>query len=155
MAPRAGSPIAAAAAVRDPVTARRRPPAVSAAALSIPATGGEAAGILRIARGRTRDGELAAYVEDVRAGTLEDMARAGGPLELFLATGEPDEFVTFSVWAAWSDIERATGSDIQRPVATRQPERIVDWQVEHYECLPDLARPPRTAIGAGLDQPAG
>ena len=49
--------------------------------------------------------------------------------------------MTFSVWPDWTAIEHATGSDIQRPITTRQPERIIEWSVEFYERLPDLPRP--------------
>jgi hypothetical protein len=98
-------------------------------------------GILRLARGRVRPGELAAYGDDVLAGTERD-ARAGyGPCTLVLAGGEDDRFMTFSVWPDWAAIEHATGSDIQRPITTRQPERIIEWSVEFYERLPDLPRP--------------
>ena len=101
----------------------------------------DAAEILRIAQGQVRAGEIDAYVADVQAGTTRDIAAGEGPLALFLATADGDRFVTFSVWGGWPEIERATGSDVRRPIATRQPERIVDWSVEYFECLPDLPRP--------------
>jgi hypothetical protein len=98
-------------------------------------------GILRLAQGRVRPGELAAYGEDVAAGTERDQRAGYGPSTLVLAGGDDDRFVTFSVWPDWTAIEHATGSDIQRPITTRQPERIIEWSVEFYERLPDLPRP--------------
>ena len=100
-----------------------------------------APGILRLARGRVRPGELAAYGEEVEAGTARDVRAGYGPSTLVLAGSDDDRFVTFSVWADWTAIEHATGSDIQQPITTRQPERIVEWSVEFFERLPDLPRP--------------
>lgn len=94
-------------------------------------------GIVRALRGRIRPGEMADYVAEARTGTLADVATGGGPLSLYLATRDPtsDEFLTVSTWTDWSAIEKATGGDIHRPLATRHPERIVDFDVEFYEAI--------------------
>jgi hypothetical protein len=91
--------------------------------------------ILRLLRGRVRDGEFAAYVEDVRRGTEVDVRDERGPVTLDLATDGVDAFVTMSAWRSWHDIELATGGDIHQPRATRHPERLVAWDVAHYEIV--------------------
>jgi hypothetical protein len=92
--------------------------------------------IMRTLRGRVRRGERDAYVEEARIGTLADVDARRGPLALYLGIGpEADDFLTVSVWNDWSAIEAATGGDIQRPVATRHPERIMDWDASHYEII--------------------
>jgi hypothetical protein len=92
--------------------------------------------IMRATRGRIRPGERAAYVEEARLGTLADAESGRGPVALHLGTGPgDDDFLTVSVWERWSDIEAATGGDIERPIATRHPERIVDWDATHFEII--------------------
>jgi hypothetical protein len=60
----------------------------------------------------------------------------GGPLALHLAIGPgDDDFVTMSVWESWAALETATGGDVQRPVATRHPERIERWDAAHFEII--------------------
>jgi hypothetical protein len=95
----------------------------------------EAPRILRVLRGRVKPGELDAYVDDVRAGVALDAASERGPTSLYLAVGEGEAFATVSAWREWHDIELATGGDIRRPRATRRPERLVDWDVSHYEIV--------------------
>ncbi len=94
--------------------------------------------LVRVLRGRVRPGELAAYAEDVRHGALADAQRDDGPVAVYLGavvTGGPDVFVTLSAWRRWTDIEAATGGDVHHPRATRRPERLVDWDVEHFEVV--------------------
>jgi hypothetical protein len=105
-----------------------------------------ATGILRIAHGQVHPGELEAYREDVRLGTIADDEAGHGPLALYLAIEPPDRFVSMSVWSSWSVLEIATGSDVNRPIATRHPERIHALDVVHYEVLPNMAHP--VAAGA-------
>jgi hypothetical protein len=95
--------------------------------------------VLRIFRGRTHPGELDAYVEDVRAGTLADMAAEQGPHALFLGIDPPQGFLTVSVWADWGRIQAATGGNIRNPIATRHAHRLLDGTANHYELLPDAA----------------
>jgi hypothetical protein len=109
-----------------------------------PAMSESTAGILRVARGHIHPGELDAYREDVRLGTLADADAGHGPLALYLAVDPPDRFLTFSVWSAWSVLEAATGGDVRRPLATRHAERIKDWGAVHYETLPNMAHPATT-----------
>ena len=92
--------------------------------------------ILRVLRGTVRAGELDAYVDDVAAGAERDAIDARGPISIYLAEAGDDAFLTISAWTSWDDVERATGGDIHRPRATRQPERLVDWDVDHYEVVP-------------------
>jgi hypothetical protein len=102
-------------------------------------------GILRLVRGQVRPGELATYRDEVRIGTVGDVERGHGPIALYLAIQPPDHFVTMSVWSSWTAVERATGGDVRRPIATRHEERIVTWEASHYECLPN-PRPAGSAI---------
>jgi hypothetical protein len=99
------------------------------------ADAGVAPRIIRVFRGRVRPGELARYVEEVRVGTAADDAAGHGPLALYLAESDaaPDGFVTLSTWTSWPAVEAATGGDVNRPVATRHPERIASADVTHYE----------------------
>ena len=91
--------------------------------------------ILRVLRGRVRPGEMEHYEEDVRHGMALDIESATGPAALYLAEDPPDGFLTMSVWLDWPDIERATCGDVHQPRATRRPERLVDFEVHHYEMV--------------------
>jgi hypothetical protein len=96
----------------------------------------EQARIMRALRGRIRPGERDAYIEEARIGTLADDAAGRGPIALHLGTGPgDDDFVTVSIWEKWSDIEAATGGDVERPIATRHPERIIEWDASHFELI--------------------
>lgn len=92
--------------------------------------------VLRLVRGRVRPGELEAYVEDARAGTLRDAATQRGPLALYLAALVPDRFVTLSVWTDWASIEASTGAGTHAPGATRHAERLIESEAAHYEVVP-------------------
>lgn len=102
-----------------------------------PADRQPATGIMRLAHGQVRPGELANYRDDVRGGTLSDVEAGYGPLALYLAVGPPDRFMTLSVWSSWSLLETATGGDVRRPIATRHRERIRAFEAVHYEVLPN------------------
>lgn len=95
----------------------------------------EPARILRILRGIVKPGEVADYVDDVRVGLHLDSSRPDGPVSLYLAYAGGDGFLTVSAWRTWADIELATGGDVHRPRATRQPERLVGWDVSHFEIV--------------------
>ena len=96
-----------------------------------------APGIVRALHGRVRPGQLAAYIEDARRGMQEDVEAGRGPVSFYLATPHSgtDEFLTVSAWSEWGAIERATGGNIQRPLVTRHPDRIVAFDVVHYEAI--------------------
>jgi hypothetical protein len=96
---------------------------------------GEQPKILRVLRGQVRPGELEPYIADVRHGVELDAQAAHGPAALFLGEAGPDAFVTVSAWREWAHIERATGGNVARPMATRHPERLLRWHVEHYELV--------------------
>jgi hypothetical protein len=100
-----------------------------------------ATGILRLAHGQVRPGELERYRDDVRLGTIADAEAGHGPLALYLAIEPPDRFVTLSVWSSWSALEVATGGNVNRPIATRHAERIHVWEAVHYELLPNMTHP--------------
>jgi hypothetical protein len=102
--------------------------------------------VLRVYRGRIRPGELDAYLDDARAGTLADHDAGRGPVALHLGVELPDRFVTVSAWTGWDRIEAATGGNIRNPVATRHPERLLEGTVRHYEILPRSAS---DAVAAG------
>ena len=105
-----------------------------------------APGILRHVHGSVRAGELDAYVAEAHAGTLDDARSGRGPVALHLARHGTDSFVTVSAWATWSDLEAATGGTIARPIATRHAERLVAWDVGHYEVI-EVDRPEPGALG--------
>jgi len=105
-------------------------------AISMPFDGVGTPRILRTLRGRARPGEREAYIEEARNGTIADIDAGGGPLALHLAIGPgDDDCLTVSVWESWSALETATGGDVQRPVATRHPERIERWEASHFEVI--------------------
>ncbi len=93
--------------------------------------------VLRVFRGGVRPGELDAYVEEARVGTLADTQAGHGPCALYLAPVVPDRFVTVSLWPGWAAIEVATGGDVHRPITTRDPRRIIEMDVVHYEVMSD------------------
>lgn len=105
-------------------------------AIAVRAEGPAPERVMRLVRGRVREGELDAYVEDAREGTRQDAATRSGPLALYLAPLPPDRFVTLSVWAEWAAIEASTGAGTDRPAATRHAQRLVDVDVAHYEVVP-------------------
>ena len=92
--------------------------------------------ILRVFRGRTHPGELEAYLEEARAGTLADGARPDGPGALVCASDGETTFLTVSLWPDWSAIEACTGGNIQQPLATRNAARIEHGGPTHFELVP-------------------
>ena len=105
-------------------------------AIAVRAEGSDPERVLRLVRGRVREGELDAYVEDARKGTLQDATTRSGPVALYLAPLPPDRFVTLSVWSEWAAIEASTGAGTDRPAATRHAQRLVEVDVAHYEVVP-------------------
>ena len=103
-----------------------------------PCTDHDEVAILRLVHGRVRAGDQATYVAEAQAGTAADLAAGGGPCGLYLATDADDGFYTLSLWPSWDALLSATGGDDQRPIATRHAERLVAWEVEHFEALPGL-----------------
>jgi heme-degrading monooxygenase HmoA len=97
--------------------------------------GGPPSTLLRLFRGQVKPGELEAYIEEARAGTLADVEAERGPAALYLAADPPDRFLTVSLWPDWAAIERATGGDVRRPMATKDSARIVDMDIVHYEVV--------------------
>jgi hypothetical protein len=95
----------------------------------------EPATVLRVFRGELLPGELDAYVDDARAGTLADVAAEHGPQALFLGVDPPARFITVSVWGRWDRIEAATGGNPRQPIATRHERRLASWTARHYEIL--------------------
>ena len=91
--------------------------------------------VLRFVHGRVRPGELAAYLEEARAGTLRDLRLGHGPIALYLAAEPPERFRTLSAWPDWSTLQAATGGRLDRPIATRHARRLVDWEASHYEVV--------------------
>ena len=91
--------------------------------------------ILRVLRGRVRPGEM----ERLRAGRpSRDGPRhrerdgARGPVpRRGCARWLPDHVGL----ARLARHRAATGGDVHRPRATRQPERLVDFEVDHYEMV--------------------
>jgi hypothetical protein len=98
--------------------------------------------ILRVYRGEVHPGELDAYVEEARDGTLADAAANEGLVALYLGAEPPTRFITVSAWTDWDAIARATGGNIRQPVATRNAARIAEGDAAHYEILPLTSRPP-------------
>jgi len=99
----------------------------------------EPARVLRLFRGRVREGELDAYVADARAGMLADAIVNDGLVSFALGPEPPDAFVTLSLWTDWAAIELATGGNTRQPVATRNSVRLTGFEVVHFEVLPDAS----------------
>ena len=97
--------------------------------------GSEPPALLRFFRGEVRPGELDAYVDETRAGTLADAEAGRGPCMLYLAIDPPDRFVTLSLWPSWQAIETATGGDIRRPLTTKDTSRLIGMDIAHYEVV--------------------
>ena len=97
----------------------------------------EPARILRVFRGTARPGELDDYVLEARNGMSADSEVNDGLIAFALGTVPPDSFITVSVWTGWSAIEAATGGNTRRPFSTRNAERLVEFQIVHYEILPE------------------
>ena len=110
-------------------------------AFVLPSEGGAQGHIIRLSRGTIRTGELASYIAEAGQGSVDDRAAGRGAICLFLAEMPPDRFVTLSVWDDWSTLSGATGADIHQPIATRHPERIVEFEATHYEVLPGIVSP--------------
>lgn len=91
--------------------------------------------VLRLVEGTVRPGELAAYVEEARLGTIADREAGRGPLALYLGCSGNDSFMTLSIWPDWATLQDATGGVVDRPIATRHAERLVDWTASHYEVM--------------------
>jgi hypothetical protein len=111
----------------------------------------EPARILRLFRGRVREGELDAYIADSRAGMVADALVNDGLVAFALGADPPDAFVTVSVWTGWPAIEEATGGNTRRPIATRHSVRLTGFDVVHFEVLPDLTARPVPAGAAAAD----
>jgi heme-degrading monooxygenase HmoA len=109
--------------------------------VSIPPGPGERPRVLRLFRGETRAGGIDEYVGAAFAGATSDAATNPGLVSLYLGVGTGDRFVTMSAWTDWSAIEAATGGDVHRPFWTRHIDRLVGFDVRHYELLPDAPRP--------------
>jgi heme-degrading monooxygenase HmoA len=101
--------------------------------------------ILRIYRGEVHPGELDAYVEEARNGTLADALANEGLVALYLGAEPPARFITVSAWTDWDAIARATGGNIRQPMTTRNLARIAEGSAAHYEILPSTSRPPAPA----------
>jgi len=97
------------------------------------------AGIIRLVTGLTRPGDQEAYVAAVEAGTAADRAAGSGPVALYLGVLAPDAFTTLSLWAAWGDLEAATGADIRSTGRTRHEELLERWSASHYEAVPGIS----------------
>jgi hypothetical protein len=91
--------------------------------------------VLRLVEGKVRSGELDAYVEEARRGTIADRDAGRGPLALYLGCSGGDSFKTVSIWPDWATLQDATGGRLDRPIATRHAERLVDWTASHYEVM--------------------
>jgi hypothetical protein len=98
--------------------------------------------ILRVYRGLVHEGQLEAYVEEARSGSLADAESNPGLIALYLGTEPPARFITVSAWTGWTAIETATGGDIRHPMVTRNAVRIASGGAAHYEILPSTNRPP-------------
>jgi hypothetical protein len=96
------------------------------------------AGIIRLVTGLTRPGDQQAYVAAVEAGAATDRAAGTGPVALYLGVLAPDSFTTLSLWAAWGDLEAATGADIRATGRTRHEELLERWSASHYEAVPGI-----------------
>jgi len=97
--------------------------------------------IVRVARGRVQPGSLELYRDMVLEGACADVRAGHGAAALYLGGSSDERFVTLSIWRSWSALERATGGDTRHPISTRNMEQMIEWEVEHYEGVPNLERP--------------
>jgi hypothetical protein len=96
-------------------------------------------GILRIARGRLVDTDLASFAELVRRESAGLQAAATGHDFVMAASGE-SSFVMISTWADWAAIEAATGASLSEPIHTKRLAALEDFVVEHYELVTERTR---------------
>ena len=111
--------------------------------------------ILRLFRGRVREGELDAYVADARSGMLADAMVNDGLVAFALGADPPEAFVTVSVWTGWAAIEEATGGNTRQPIATRNSIWLTGFEVVHFEVLPDASDRRSGDAQAGAPQVEG
>lgn len=107
--------------------------------------------ILRVFRGRTRPGELEAYLAEAAEGTRLDGERPDGPGSLVCAADGEIGFVTVSLWPDWAAIEACTGGDIRRPLATRNAARLESGAPVHFELVTMTDADPAAGV---VDRPA-
>ncbi len=89
--------------------------------------------ILRCFEGRTRPGERDAFIKEERSATQAKVKAGSGPLALYVGVGGDDTFLRLSTWPSWSDVEAATGGKLEDPIWSLHPERVVSWELSHYE----------------------
>lgn len=95
-------------------------------------------GIVRLARGRLGDTDVATYAELVVKELLDMHASGRGPRDLVMATPGAAAFVMLSTWADWSALEAATGASLSEPLRTKRLATLEDFEADHYELLTDL-----------------
>ena len=127
---------------------------VGAVVCSVESASDQVAHVVRLLFGRTKPGRFADYVDAAATGAREDLDRGHGPLELHVAELGDDRFVTLSTWAEWSTIADATAGTVARPAATRHPELLAEWRVDHYEAVPDVPSRFEPPGSGGLDSSA-
>jgi hypothetical protein len=93
-------------------------------------------GILRLARGRLGDPDLASYADMVRS----DLAGVAdqGPGDLIMAASGEAAFIMLSTWPDWSAIEAATGASISEPLRTKRMAALSSFEADHFELLTEL-----------------
>ncbi len=90
--------------------------------------------ILRCFEGRTRAGERDEFIQEERLATQAKVRAGSGPLTLYVGVGgDDDSFLRLSTWASWTDVEAATGGRIEDPIWSLHPERVLSWELSHYE----------------------
>ena len=96
-------------------------------------------GILRLAHGELREGDVARYGRQM----LEDLERLherqAGPSAFVLAGVSERGFVMVSTWTDWEAIEAATGASLSDPLRTKRLAGLSAFKADHYELLGDLA----------------
>jgi hypothetical protein len=96
-------------------------------------------GIVRLARARLRDIDVATYARLVADELLSMRASGRGPSDLVMATPGAGAFLMLSTWTDWSAVEAATGASVSEPLRTKRLAALEDFEVDHYELLTDLA----------------
>jgi hypothetical protein len=122
--------------------------------VEVAASAASEASVLRVFTGIVRAGELDAYAEEARQGTLDDIAAGHGPTSLYLAVDRPDRFITLSVWSGWTAIERATGGNIHKPISTKHAGRLAVATADHYELVPGTLEALTRGRQVAVRQPA-
>ena len=91
-------------------------------------------GIMRVARGRLLESDLATYGNLVLSYLAALRTSGAGPNSVVLASAGDRAFVMMSTWTDWAAIEVATGASASEPLRTERA-GLAAFQADHYELV--------------------